>query len=66
MDIKPSPAGDIKPSPAGDIKASPAMDIQDLPATDIKTSAKSNPSSQASPILHAAAVKDPASGPISN
>lgn len=74
MDIKPSPAGDIKPSPAGDIKvsptvdtkASPAVDIQALPAVDIKTSAKRNPSSQASPIPHAAAVKDPASGPVSN
>jgi hypothetical protein len=58
MDIKPSPAGDIKPSPARDIKASPAVDIQDLFAMDIKTFAKKNPSSQASPIPHAAAVKD--------
>jgi len=66
MDIKPSPVGDIKPSPAGDIKASPDADIEDLPGTDIKTSAKSNPCSEASPILHGAAVKDPASGPVSN
>jgi hypothetical protein len=42
------------------------VDIQASPAVDIKTSAKSNPSSQASLIPHAAAVKDPASGPVSN
>lgn len=72
MDIKPLPAVDIKPSPGDieasptvDIKASPAVDIQASPAVDIKTSAKSNPSSQ-SPIPQAAAVKDPASGPVSN